>query len=179
MRQVVPLLLWCVLAMNVAAAQPAAPRRAAPRGRRTPVRDELREIKDALAAQQRQIRQLQQALDSRDRQIRRLQERLDQNQATAQQAQSQAAAAAQAAGEQSRSLAGVQSSFTEMSSSLKSTAAGAQEERKRVATLEAVARRFQFTGDIRLRYENYFQDGATTAGPGCARPPWRCTNRST
>ena len=54
---------------------------------------ELKELKDAIAAQQQQIQQLQQQVQSRDAAIQQLQQQVGQAQSTASQAQSTAQSA--------------------------------------------------------------------------------------
>lgn len=164
MKQALALVLWCVVAAHIGAAQtgttaPKKPRKST--GQTSATNDELREIKSMLQTQQQQIQQLQQQVQSREQQIERLQQRLDQSQAAASQAQSQAAAAQQTASEQRDSVAAIQSNMAEMRGALTNAAVGYQDEQKKLSGLEGALNRFRFTGDIRVRYENFFQGDAS------------------
>src|SRR5215467_14467245 len=55
------------------------------------------------------------------------------------------------------------SQFADVQTTLTNNAVSSQDEQKRVSALEATLGRFRFTGDIRIRGENFFQsyDGCT------------------
>ena len=119
-------------------------------------------LKDALAAQQRQMEAQRNQIDQLQSQVQQLIDANRQSQALQQQLQlaatdaQQKAAAAQAAASDSaaqldRELADVKTTFA-------NSATSAQDEQKRVSALEGLVGRFRFNGDIRVRGESYFQD---------------------
>lgn len=165
MKQALALVLYCVVAAGVVAAQtvpdaPKKPRKPAPKTTSTAAAD-LAEIKSALRAQQQQIQQMQEQLLSRDQQIQQLQQQLNQSQTAAQQAQSQAVAAQQTAADQKESVSSLQNNMAEMRGAITNAAVGYQDEQKKLSGLEGVLNRFRFTGDIRVRYENFFQSDSS------------------
>lgn len=136
----------------------AAPKKAAPASAeiealRRAVADQQQAIeaqKQAMAAQQAQIQQLRQDLQSRNQAV-------DQAQQTAQQAQATSAAV------QSK-LAGVdklQSDVNDVKLNVTNAANSVQEEQKRVSALEGIVSHFRFTGDMRVRQEDFFQTTST------------------
>jgi hypothetical protein len=115
-------------------------------------------LKDALAAQQQQLEQLRQQLAQRDQAV--------------QAAQQQAAAAQQAANDASARAAALEgasanrgdvdrlnSDLTDVKTTVQNELLGAQDEQKRVSALESAFGRFRWNGDIRVRGENYTQQG--------------------
>ena len=90
--------------------------------------DELRSLREALAAQQQQIQQLTQQLQQRDQATQRQQQQIDQLQSAASDAQSKATAAADAA-------KSVQTDVTDLKANATTTALSLQEEQKRVTDM--------------------------------------------
>jgi len=102
---------------------------------------ELKELKDAIAAQQQQIQQLQQQVQSRDAAIQQLQQQVGQAQAAASQAQATAQSAV--SGEQKETqltaeeYGKLQHEVTDLKAVSTSTAEGVQATQKRVSDLES------------------------------------------
>jgi hypothetical protein len=99
---------------------------------------ELKELKDAIAAQQQQIQQLQQQVQSRDAAIQQLQQQVGQAQSTATDAQKAAAAAALAQAPKSEEeIAALQHQVTDLKAVSANTVEGLQDTQKRVGDLES------------------------------------------
>lgn len=102
---------------------------------------ELKELKDAIAAQQQQIQQLQQQVQSRDSAIQQLQQQVGQAQAAANSAQSTAQSAL--GGEKkegtlsAEEFAGLQHEVTDLKAVSANTVEGLQDTQKRVNDLES------------------------------------------
>ncbi len=130
---------------------------------------EVKELRDALAAQQQQIEQLR----------GQLQQQTSAAQAQVQQAQTQAAAAetkatdAQAAlDQQKQSVTKLSSDVTDLAGNLTSTATQMQDDQQKVSSLEGIMSRFRFSGDMRVRQEDFFQSYT-----GCTNCPARVRER--
>ena len=127
----------------------------------TITRDEARELKDALAAQQQQIQQLQQQLYQQQASLERAQQQAQQQvkeaQSAAIEAQSKVAALESSTAEQKASVDKLSSSFTDVKTSFSNAAVSMQDEQKRVSAVEGLLGRFRFNGDIRVRGESFFQ----------------------
>ena len=102
---------------------------------------ELKELKDAIAAQQQQIQQLQQQIQSRDSAIQQLQQQVGQAQSTASQAQSTAQSAL--GGEKkegalsTEEFNALQHDVTDLKAVSSNTVEGLQDTQKRVTDLES------------------------------------------
>jgi len=102
---------------------------------------ELKELKDAIAAQQQQIQMLQQQVQSRDAAIQQLQQQVGQAQATASQAQSAAQSAL--GGEKkegtlsAEEFSALQHDVTDLKAVSSNTVEGLQDTQKRVSDLES------------------------------------------
>src|SRR6476661_893290 len=112
---------------------------------------DVQELRDALAAQQRQSEEQRQQLEQLKSQLQQLLEVTEQAQATAAQAQQSAAEAQHQADRAS-------SSVTETKTALALVDKQSKDENKRLSALQEAMGRFRFTGDIRLRGEDFFQD---------------------
>jgi hypothetical protein len=131
----------------------------------TSVSQQLQEMRQALEAQQQQIQQLRQEVEGKNAALQQAQQQAQQAQSALQQTQTSAAEAQQKA-EAAQTLASTQQeTVTKLSSDVKdvqgiltNTASGTQEEQKRMSALEALMNRVRFTGDIRVRGEDFFQD---------------------
>jgi hypothetical protein len=119
---------------------------------------DVQALKDALAAQQQQIHQLQQALTQRDQAVQTAQQQAQQAQATATEAE-QKATAAESAGADKDSVAKLNSDLTDVKTTVQNQLVTTQDEQKRVSLLEGALGRFRWTGDIRVRGENFSQTG--------------------
>jgi len=119
---------------------------------------DVQSLKDALAAQQRQIDQLRQEVADRDRAVQAAQQ-----QATAaQQAASDAATRAAALEGQSvnkDTVANLNSDLTDVKTTVQNELVSSQDEQKRVSALETAFGRFRLNGDIRVRGEAFNQSG--------------------
>src|SRR5215471_4877129 len=99
---------------------------------------ELRELKDAIAAQQQQIQQLQQQVQSRDAAIQQLQQQVGQAQAAAQAAQATANAAVPKAEDLDKQYFDpLQHDVTDLKAVSANTVEGLQDTQKRVSDLES------------------------------------------
>jgi len=146
----------------------AAPKKAAPPARVTA--KEVQELRDALAAQQRQSEEQRQQLDQIKSQLQQLLDTTQQANASAQkvqgsaeQAQSTAAQAQQSAAEAQRLAGQASSSATEAKTALAVVETKSKEEDKKISAMQDILGRFRFSGDIRVRGEDIFQDC-----PACA-----------
>src|SRR5271169_4918075 len=99
---------------------------------------ELKELKDAIAAQQQQIQQLQQQVQSRDAAIQQLQQQVGQAQATVTDAEKAAASAALAQAPKSEEeIAALEHQVTDLKAVSANTVEGLQDTQKRVGDLES------------------------------------------
>jgi len=123
---------------------------------------DVRELRQALAAQQQQIQQMQEEMRRRDELLQQMQQALAQAQTNASTAQEKAAAAQSLATEQGESVSKMQGDLADVKLNQTNAAETTQVEQKRVARVEDTLGRFRFSGDVRVRYENFFQDGVQT-----------------
>jgi hypothetical protein len=134
---------------------------------------DVQALKDALAAQQQQIQQLQQQMQQREAAFQQTQQQaqqqLQQAQTAAAEAQSKAAAAESSANEQKASVDKLTSDMADVRTTFTNNAVATQDEQKRVSALEGALGRFRFSGDVRVRGENFFQNYS-----GCAN----CVDRN-
>lgn len=102
---------------------------------------ELKELKDAIAAQQQQIQQLQQQVQSRDAAIQQLQQQVGQAQSTASQAESTAQSALggekKEGGISAEEFSSLQHQVTDLKAVSSNTVEGLQDTQKRVSDLES------------------------------------------
>jgi len=145
-------------------AQTAAPaRKTARKSGASASASDVQALKDAVAAQQQQIQTLQQQLQQTNQQ---LQQSAQQYQDTQQQLQK----AQQAATDAQMTAAGLQASvapkdsvdklnaqYADIQTTLTNNAVSAQDEQKRMSALESTLGRFRWTGDVRVRGEDFFQ----------------------
>jgi len=154
-------------------AQSPTPAKAKPGKKRavppSAVQKDVQELRDVVTAQQQQLQAQSQQMDQLKSQLQQLidatqqanaaaqkgQSSADQAQTTAAQAQ-QAAAEAQHAADQASSKAG------ETNAALSVVTGKTNDEDKRLSVLQDLVGRFRFSGDIRVRGEDFFQDGVVT-----------------
>jgi len=147
-----------------AAAAPSSPQKKAVSPARVSAK-EVQELRDALAAQQRQSEEQRQQLEQLKSQLQQLLDATQQANAAAQkvqgsaeQAQATAAPAQQSAAEAQRQADQVPSGVTEAKTALALVDKQSKDENKRLSALQDALGRFRFTGDIRVRGEDFFQD---------------------
>lgn len=158
---VVPLLATTLMAQT--AAKPKNRKAAAKPAEPAATAADVQALRDAVAAQQRQIEELKQMLQQRDQQWQQSQQQLQQAQTAASEAQQKAATAETAASGQKDTVAKLSSDLEDVKLTLTNNATGTQDEQKRVSALEGLVGRFRLTGDIRVRGESFFQGAAGTA----------------
>jgi hypothetical protein len=137
---------------------------------------EIRELRDALAAQQNQSEEQRQQLDQLKSQLQQLLDATQQANASAQrvqgsaeQAQTTAVQAQQSAVEAQRLAEQASSSSTETKNALSVVDKQSKDEDKRLSGLQGILERFRFSGDIRLRGEDISQDCPTCVTRNRAR----------
>jgi hypothetical protein len=127
---------------------------------------EVQALRDALAAQQRQTEQQNRQLEQLKSQVQQLLDVTQQANASAQKAQSSVDQAQGAATQAQQSAAEAQkvanqasSRATEATTALAAVSTQTQEEGRQISALQAALSRFRFSGDVRIRGEDYFQQG--------------------
>ncbi len=137
---------------------------------------DVQELRDALAAQQRQSEDQRQQLDQVRSQLQQLLDATRQANASAQkvqgsaeQAQSTAAQAQQSAAEAQRAADQASSSVAEAKTALAVVDKQSKDEDKRISALQDILGRFRLSGDIRVRGEDIFQDCPTCVTRNRAR----------
>jgi hypothetical protein len=165
MRQSLALALAVLITTSVVAQTPSASRKpkAGRHSSSAPVSKTLRDLKEAISAQQQQIEQLQQQIQSRDQAIQQLQQQVSQAQAAAQQAQETANAAVPKAEDLDKQYMGsLQHDVADLKTVSSHTADELQETRKKMNGLSDLA-----YGKIKLGV-TFFGDytGYTSTGFG-------------
>jgi putative porin len=160
--------LALVLAATVSAQTDAQPKASAKTTTKsTTVRaEEVQQLRDALAAQQRQTEQQNRQLEQLRSQVQQLLDATQQANASAQKAQSSVDQAQGAATQAQQSAAEAQkvadqaaSKATEATSALAAVSTQTQEDSRQISALQAALSRFRFSGDVRIRGEDFFQNG--------------------
>jgi len=125
---------------------------------------EVQDLKDAISAQQQQIQQQNHLVDQLRSQLQQLLDASQQANAAAQKAQSSVDQAQSAAVQAQQSAADAQkvaeqaaSNATEVKTEIASVATKEQDTSRQLSALEALAGRFRFSGDVRVRGEDYSQ----------------------
>jgi Putative porin len=137
----------------------------APANRSTAMAKDIQALRETVAAQQQQMEAQRQQMDQLKSQLQQLLDATQQANASAQkvqgsadQAQATAAQAQQSAAE-ARHLAGqASSSAAEAKTALAVVDKQSKDQDKKVSALQDLVGRFRFSGDIRLRGEDIFQD---------------------
>ncbi|MBZ5571466.1 MAG: putative porin [Acidobacteriia bacterium] len=142
----------------------AKPKPAAKQG--TVSAQEVQALRDALAAQQRQMEQQNHQMDQLRSQLQQLLDSAQQASSAAQlaqgsveQAQTTATQAQQSAAEAQRLADQASSNAVEAKTALALVKTKSQEEDKKLSALQDILGRFRFSGDVRVRFENYNQTG--------------------
>jgi putative porin len=127
---------------------------------------EVQALRDALAAQQRQTEQQNRQLEQLKSQVQQLLDAAQQANASAQKAQSSVDQAQGAAVQAQQSAAEAQkvadqasSEATAATTALAAVSTQTQEDGRQISALQAALSRFRFSGDVRIRGEDYFQKG--------------------
>jgi hypothetical protein len=119
--------------------------------------EEVQQLREMLQQQQQTLQQLQQQMAQRDQQLQQTQQQLSDAQNAAKDAQAKAAAVESTANESKEGVAKVKSDLDDVRGTMTSQVLTAQEDQKKVDALSGEIKRLRFTGDIRVRYENFFQ----------------------
>lgn len=137
---------------------------------------ELEDLHALVVAQQQQLEAQRAQVDKVSQQLQQLLDSQQQGTATAQkvqnsaeQAQATAAQAQQSAEEAQRTATQASSRATEATTALVAVKAQTAQEEKKIGSLEGLASRFRFNGDIRVRGESIFQDGVADRNRGRIR----------
>jgi hypothetical protein len=133
------------------------------------LRDALAAQSSALAAQQEQIQELKQEFERKDQVLQQARQQLQQTQATVADAQSRTTAVETVANDERTSVAKLAGDVADVKTNLNTSATSVQEERKRVSALEEVVGRFRFGGDVRVRDDSIFQSCPTCLDRNRAR----------
>jgi hypothetical protein len=120
-------------------------------------RDSLNAIKEMLQQQQQQINDLKQQMAQRDAQLQQTQQQLQQAQSAAADAQAKAASAEDAAGKVQPAVAAVQADVDSVKGTLGETINTTIDEQKKSGEVRATLARFRWSGDMRVRYENFYR----------------------
>jgi hypothetical protein len=120
---------------------------------------DVQSLKDAIAAQQQQIQQLTQQLQQNQQNWQQAQQQLQQAQSTAADAQQKAASVQAASDQQQSTVSKLSSDVDDVKTTVTNSVTSGQEAQKRVSALESAFGRFRFSGDMRVRGEDFFQRG--------------------
>ena len=168
-----------ILVISSATAQTGANPKATPQKPASQARvsaQEVQELREALAAQQKQADEQRQQLDQLKSQLQQLLDATQQANASAvkvegsaEQAQTTAAQAQQSATEAQRLADQASSSAAEAKTALSVVDKQSKDEDKKLSALQDILGRFRFNGDIRVRGESFFQDGVADRNRGRVR----------
>jgi hypothetical protein len=134
---------------------------------------DVQALKDAIAAQQQQIQQLTQQLQQNQQawqqQQQQVQQQAQQAQAQAADAQQKAASIQATADQEQTTVTKLSTDVADVKTTVTNSVVASQDEQKRVSALETAFGRFRFSGDMRVRGEDYFQDGVADRNRGRIR----------
>src|SRR5882672_3286206 len=128
---------------------------------------DVQSLKETMAAQQQAIEALKGQLHQRDQNWQDAQQKLQAAQASAAEAQSRATAVEAGAAQDREAYNHLANDMADVKTTLTSSALTTIDDQKRLSAFETALGRFKFTGDIRVRGENFNQD--TTADRNRAR----------
>lgn len=128
---------------------------------------DIKSLRDALAAQQQQIQALAQQMQQRDQALQQAQQQLQQAQEAAREAQHKAADLESSGSRQTESVSKLETQVNDMKASLVNTVSVDQDQQKRVSAIEDLLGRFRLSGDVRLRQDSFFQNYSGCPS-GCA-----------
>ncbi|HXE91073.1 MAG TPA: putative porin [Terriglobales bacterium] len=138
-----------ILAMLLAPKAAAAEKKPKPE---TATAEEVRELREMLQAQSEELRQLREEMG-------RMRAEQQARAASREASDSRLAAVEASSSRQQESFGKLESDVKGVQAAMASSAATTQEDQKRVAALEGTLGRFRFSGDVRVRYENFYQGG--------------------
>jgi hypothetical protein len=119
---------------------------------------DVQSLKETMAAQQQAIEALKGQLQQRDQNWQDAQQKLQAAQASAAEAQSRAAAVEAGAAQDREAYNHLANDMADVRTTLTSSALTTVEDQKRLSAFETALGRFKFTGDIRVRGENFNQE---------------------
>ncbi len=154
-------------------AQTASAPKPQPRAKKKPapsaVEKDVQALHDLVVSQQQQLETQNQQIDQLKGQLQQLIGATQQANAAAQkaqsgteQAQSTAVQAQQAAAEAQRSADKASSGLVEADAMVAAVSKQAKDQGSRIGALQNLSERFRFSGDVRVRGEDFFQDGMPT-----------------
>jgi hypothetical protein len=145
-------------------AQTAAPaKKTARKSAASASASDVQALKDAVAAQQQRLQSLQQQLQQTNQQLQQTSQQFQETQQQLQKAQQAAtdaqmtAAGLQASVAQKDAVDKLNAQYADIQTTLTNNAVSAQDEQKRMSALESTLGRFRWTGDVRVRGEDFFQ----------------------
>lgn len=121
--------------------------------------EDIQQLRQMLEQQQQQIQQMQQQMSARDQQLQQTQQQLAEAQAAARDAQTKVVAVEGTANETKQGFVQVQNDVNDIKGNMTSAALQTQEDQKKVQELAGILGKFNWSGDVRVRYENFFQQG--------------------
>ena len=119
---------------------------------------DVQALKDTMASQQQALEALKGQLQQRDQNWQDAQQKLQAAQAAAAEAQSRAAAVEAGAAQDREAYNHLAADMTDVKTTLTSSALTTVEDQKRLSAFETALGRYRFTGDIRIRGENFNQE---------------------
>jgi hypothetical protein len=119
---------------------------------------DVQALKDTMASQQQAIEALKGQLQQRDQNWQDAQQKLQAAQAAAAEAQSRTAAVEAGAAQDREAYNHLAADMTDVKTTLTSSALTTVEDQKRLSAFETALGRYRFTGDIRVRGENFNQE---------------------
>lgn len=122
--------------------------------------EDIQQLREMLERQQQQIQQMQQQMAQRDQQLQQTQQQLADAQSAAKDAQAKVTQVEASANENKEGVAQVKNDVNDIRGNMTSQVVNAQDEQKRLSELAGLVGRFRFAGDVRVRYENFFQENA-------------------
>src|ERR1700730_14771589 len=159
------LVVTVLLTVTLLAQNPNKKTNRASANRSTAMAKDIQALRETVAAQQQQMEAQRQQMDQLKAQLQQLLDATQQANASAQkvqgsadQAQATAAQAQQSATETQRLAGQASSSAAEAKAELGVVDKQSRDEDKKVSALQDLVGRFRFSGDIRLRGEDIFQD---------------------
>ncbi len=131
--------------------------------------EDIRALRQMLEQQQQQIEQLRQQLNQRDEQARAAQQAADQARQAADAAAQKADAAQTASTTDKSTFTQMQSDVADLKTNVGTVAMNSQDTDKRISGIEGGLARFRWSGDVRVRQEDFFFGCTESATVHC--PP--------